>query len=407
MKKIISLTLLFTGILLADNAASNTASAQRWPWNGKVDINYTLTATTTKTSPVFSVKFFGQDPSGNKFSLTSLSGDGTTGITLGAGPKKATWDATADLGTDVDTTGYKIGVYAEDVTEEATYLVLDLTTYQMQTSTNGPSVAVGASSKYAELWLRRTENGTFLMGSNLNEPGHLHGYENEHLVTLTKAYYIGVFELTEGQFARISDNISTSAFSVLPMWYISYNSLRGTGYGAKWPEKNDHRVDAASFFGKLRAKTGNGLVFDLPTDAQWEAAARWKGTTGNGTNDYYGSSYWNNGKKFTDSSYDGIDDVAWYLSNADNKRKEVGLKEPSTIGTYDMHGNVWEWCLDWWTGSMPTTHVVDPEGPESGNTRVSHGGGVHYGASFNRIAYRYAEWPTAPTFFGCRVVLVP
>ena len=97
MKKLLIFTLLLSGVVLADNAAdnaaSNTTSAQRWPWNGKVDINYTLTATTTNTTPVFSVKFFGEDPEGNTFDLTTLSGDAATSITLGAGQKKTTWDS--------------------------------------------------------------------------------------------------------------------------------------------------------------------------------------------------------------------------------------------------------------------------------------------------------------------------
>ena len=232
MKKLLIFTLLLSGIVLANNAASGTSSAQRWPWNGKVDINYTLTATTLKTTPVFKVKFFVQAPNGTRTELTNLTGDAATSITLGDGQKKTTWDAAADLGTNVYTSSYKIGVYAEDVTEVATYLVLDLTTYKMTTSTTGPSVATGANSKYAELWFRRIENGTFVMGSAETEPDHVFS-EAEHTVTLTKAYYIGVFELTEGQYNRI--NADGTSTSVKPQSYISYNNLRGTSYGATWP----------------------------------------------------------------------------------------------------------------------------------------------------------------------------
>ena len=408
MKKLLVLVLFLSGVVLADNAASGTTSAQRWPWNGKVDISYTLTATTTKTTPVFSVKFFCEDPETNRFELTTITGDGATGITLGAGQKKTTWDAAADLGTDVDTAGYKIGVYAEDVTDAATYLVLDLTTYKMTTSLTGPSVAEGASSKYAELWFRRIENGTFVMGSATTEPGRNSRREAEHTVTLSKAYYIGVFELTEGQYSRIDYNPSTwqYAVSAWPQVEISYNTLRGTSYGATWPSKNDHRVDSDSFFGKLRTKTGNGLIFDLPTEAQWEAAARWKGTTGNGTNDYHGSSVWNNGVTF-DSSYSGIDDVAWHSDNSGDATQEVGLKAPSTIGTYDMHGNAWECCLDWYVQDI-TSYVNDPEGPASGTARLTRGGCYYNGALNCRIAYRVGYVPSYVTLgSGCRVALVP
>ena len=401
MKKFCILVLLLSGIVLADNAASGTSSAQRWPWNGKVDINYTLTATTTNTTPVFSVKFFGEDPEGNKFELTSLSGDGATEIILGAGPKKAVWDAQADLGSGIDTNYYKVGVYAKEVTEEADYLVLDLTTYKMRTSTVGPDVSSNAPSKYAELWLRRIEPGTFIMGSATTEPGRNSSTEAEHLVTLTKAYYIGVFELTSGQYTKIYNNITSSSCTPSS---TDYASLRGTRYGATWPAKNDYRVDATSFFGKLRQNTGNGLIFDLPTEAQWEAASRWKGTTGNGTNDYHGSSCWNNGVQF-DRSYTGYDDVGWCSRNAGSRAHEVGLKAASTSGTYDMHGNAWEVCLDWNTDDI-TSYVIDPEGPETGSRRNLRGSYWGNDAPSLRMAARNS---VGASYYGIgfRVALLP
>ena len=403
MKKLLIFTLLLSGVVLADNVASNISGAQRWPWNGKVDINYTLTATTTNNiAPVFSVKFFCADPAGNRFELTTLSGDGKDGNIQGAGQKKTTWDATADLGTNVYAAGYKIGVYAEDVTDTAPYLVLDLTTYQMAASIVGPDVSSNAPSKYAELWLRRIEPGTFVMGSARTESGRSYN-ESEHTVTLTKAYYIGVFELTEGQYARIfSDGTSTS---VLPKDMLSYNALRGTSEGAKWPVPHDHRVDATSFFGKLREKTGNDFIFDLPTEAQWEAASRWKGTTGHGTDDYHGSSVWNNGVTF-DSNYSGLGDVAWYGDNSGNAKHEVGLKAPSTSGTYDMHGNVVEWCLDWYADDI-TSYVSDPDGPLFGSSRSDRGGCYPNPPKECRIALRYATTPSiGGTAYGCRVALI-
>ena len=404
MKKLLIFTLLLCGVTLANNVASNISSTQRWPWNGKVDINYTLNATTTKTTPVFSVKFFVQAPNGTQTELTNLTGDGATGITLGAGQKNTTWDAVADLGTNVYTSSYKIGVYAEDVTEVATYLVLDLRTYKMTTSTTGPSVAKKAKSKYAELWLRRIENGTFVMGSATSEPGRTAANEAVHTVTLSKAYYIGVFELTHGQYNRI--NADGTSTDVVPQ-KTNYDMLRGTSYGATWPGKNDHRVDSDSFFGILRTKTGNGLIFDLPTEAQWEAAARWKGTVGNGTKDYYGSSVLNNGVTFSTSSISGIADVAWYVDNAGNATHEVGLKAPSTIGTYDMHGNAYEYCLDWFVEDI-TSYVSDPEGPRSGTKRVIRGGNYGYSATSCRVACRRDTKPSSiGQGSGCRVVLVP
>ena len=401
--KLFLLTALLTFGALAENV-QNISCQQRWPWNGEVDIRYTLTKTTTKTCPVFSVKFYGKIGNGETFELTNIvDGDGYTGIVLGDGQKHTTWNAEAQLGATFASEKVKVAVVAEDVTEQATYLKLDLETYKMTTSTTGPSVAEGASSKYAELWLRRIENGTFVMGSNTSEPGR-YSFETEHTVTLTKSYYIGVFELTEGQYNRI--NADGSSTAVTPQGSLRYNTLRGTSYGATWPGKDDHRVDATSFFGKLRTKTGNGLIFDLPTEAQWEAAGRWKGTVGGGTADYYGSSVWNNGVQF-DSSYSGIDDVAWYYGNSGRATHEVGLKAASTIGTYDMHGNVWERCLDWFVDNI-TSYVSDPEGPASGKSRLLRGGGYSSGASGCRLAPRFNNTPSyVYDSFGCRVALLP
>ena len=402
--KLLALIALLSAGVFAASPVSSIRCQQRWPWNGKVDITYTLTKTTTKTTSVFSVKLYGKIANGTTFELTNIEGDATTGIVLGDGPKRTTWDARAQLGSDVDSDEVKVAVVAEDVTTKATYLKLDLTSYQMTTSLTGPSVDEGASTKYAELWFRRIEPGTFVMGSSTNELGRWTTSEEVHTVTLSKAYYIGVFELTEGQYNRI--NADGTSTAVVPQGSISYSTLRGASYGATWPVPNDHRVDSDSFFGKLRTKTGNGLIFDLPTDAQWEAAARWKGTTGNATNDYYGSSVWNNGVAFN-SSYSGLGDVAWYTGNSDNKAHEVGLKVPSTIGTYDMHGNVLEWCLDWFVKDI-TSYVSDPEGPASGTFRLARGGSYGLSADYCRMARRAGTTPSdANTDLGCRVALVP
>ena len=412
MKKalyIFALTAALAGLALAENAVSDQTSVQRWPWDGKVDIDYTLTATSNKTTPVFSVKFFCKPESGEPFELTNLEGEGFTGIILGDGAKRTTWDAAAQLGTDVDSKNYQIGVYAEDVTDEATYLTLNLSTYKMTYGTAGPSTASGASSKYAELWFRRVEAGSFVMGSASSEAGRNAGhtgndYEYLHTVTISKTFYVGVFELTEGQYDRINSN--TSGTSCMPKDTLTYNALRGTSYGATWPNKTDHRVDSTSFFGKLRAKTGYGLTFDLPTDAQWEMACRDKGTSDRTTDGFWGSSRWNNGVVF-DSNFSGAGDVAWYKGNASGASHEVGLKGASSIGTYDMHGNLVEWCLDWFTENV-SSYTTDPVGPTSSSYRVLHSG--NYGGEGGNIrsANRMRFAPTMEhAVIGCRVFLLP
>ena len=411
MKKALYLSILtatLATMALADNAATGLSSQQRWPWNGKVDIDYTLTKTTTKTTPVFSVRFFYKDDQGSVYELTNVEGEGATGIILGDGSKRTTWDAAAQLGTNVDSKNYEIGVFAEDVTDDATYLVLNLSTYKMTYGTTGPSVASGASSKYAELWLRRVEAGSFVMGSASTETGRTADFEAQHTVTISKAFYAGVFELTQGQYDRIDSN--TAGTSVIPKGNIVYAGYRGSSYGVTWPAKTDHRVDSTSFFGKLRAKTGNSLIFDLPTDAQWEMACRDKGTSDRTTDGFWGSSRWNNGVQF-DSNYSGAGDVAWYASNSGNNLHEVGTKAASSIGTYDMHGNALEYCLDWFKADI-TSYTLDPVGPPSsqadGGRRVLRSGNRGGGGSNIRAACRIRFDPaTSYDFIGCRVFLVP
>ncbi len=133
--------------------------------------------------------------------------------------------------------------------------------------------------------------------------------------------------------------------------------IRGSSVGAGWPTTS--AVDSSSFLGKLRARTG--IEFDLPTEAQWEYACR-AGTT---TTYSYGSSY--------DGNY------MWYSSNLSSKTHEVGTKLPNLWGLYDMHGNVWEWCLDWYNSSL-TSKVTDPNGSSTGTYRVARGG------SWNTVA---------------------
>jgi formylglycine-generating enzyme required for sulfatase activity len=409
MKKalyIFALTAALAGLALAENAVSDQTSVQRWPWDGKVDIDYTLTATSGKTTPVFSVKFFCKPESGEPFELTNLEGEGFTGIILGDGAKRTTWDAAAQLGTDVDSKNYQIGVYAEDVTEEATYLTLNLSTYKMTYGTAGPSTASGASSKYAELWFRRVEAGSFVMGSASTETGRTASYETQHTVTITKTFYVGVFELTEGQYDRI--NSGSAGTSCIPKGTLTYPNFRGTYYGATWPNTTDHRVDSTSFFGKLRAKTGYALTFDLPTEAQWEMACRDKGTSDRTTDGFWGSSRWNNGVVF-DSNFSGIGDVAWYKDNSSSAVHEVGMKGASSIGTYDMHGNVLEWCLDYFAENI-TSYTTDPVGPSSAsdNRRVVRSGNKGGEARIARCAWRTLCPPSQSSdTLGCRVFLLP
>jgi len=193
--------------------------------------------------------------------------------------------------------------------------------------------------------------------------------------------------------------------------------MRGSTYGLTWPAKTDHRVDSGSFFGKLRSKTKNGLIFDLPTEAQWEMAARDKG---DGT--YHGSCVWNDGTTFlkevetngvvqTVADFSDVLDLAWCGQNAGGAAHEVGLKEPGLNGLYDMHGNLWEWCLDPYIYFLGNDPVVDPVGGTEISTSHVRRGGCYYSTDplhFCRMALRFS-WAESrvDSTVGFRIVLLP
>ncbi len=162
---------------------------------------------------------------------------------------------------------------AEDgkTAEKATYCVVDLSagplaqSYPVSYLDEVPSGGWTDEYKTVKLVLRRIEPGTFTMG-------HSDEYDNKpHEVTLTKPYYIGVFEVTQAQYSLVTDD-KPSRFSgdTGPVEKVCYDMIRGASAGAQWPHSS--AVDASSFLGKLRARTG--IDFDLPTEAQWEHACR-------------------------------------------------------------------------------------------------------------------------------------
>ena len=134
------LSLAAASSVLANSTVTSVSASQRWPWNGKVDIVYTLTS--NQSDPVFRVAFYGRI-GGSTITLNNLEGDGACGVTLGAGTKKITWDASVDY-PNLDTSEAKFAVVALDVTSAANYLVLNLNDYTMSHSEVGPNVALDA-----------------------------------------------------------------------------------------------------------------------------------------------------------------------------------------------------------------------------------------------------------------------
>ena len=221
-----------------------------------------------------------------------------------------------------------------------------------------------------ELWLRLIPAGTFMIGSPSSELGR-GGDEDLHQVTLTQPFYIGIFEVTQKQYELVmGTNPSGYKGDSRPVVNLSWNMLRGSSAGAQWPASDD--VDASSFFGKLRAKTA--LLADLPTEAQWEYACR-AGTT----------TALNSGKNITSKEQcPNVAEVGRYKHNRSDgkggykdRTTKVGMYQPNAWGLYDMHGNAWEFCLDWYAEHLGTDPMTDPKGPISGTKRAQRGGGCN------------------------------
>ena len=146
--------------------------------------------------------------------------------------------------------------------------------------------------------------------------------------------------------------------------------------------------DAQEFIRKLNVKDGTDK-YRLPTEAEWEYAARAGSTT----------AFANGGITERDCGHDPkLDAIGWYCGNANDKTHPVAKKQANAWGLYDIHGNVWEWCQDWY-GDYPSGNVTDPRGPSSGSLRVSRGGGWDYLAERCRSAYRVRGHPGS-RFYG-------
>lgn len=216
----------------------------------------------------------------------------------------------------------------------------------------------------------KVEAGSFIMGCTSEQGGDCYNSESPyHRVTISNDYYIGKYEVTQELYEAVM-RVNPSKWKSFdrPVEMVSWN-------------------DAQEFCAELSRLTGRR--FSLPTEAEWEYAAR-------------------GGNKSTSAKYSGsssVAAVAWYDGNSGSQTHPVGKLRANELGIYDMSGNVWEWCYDW-DGSYGSASQTDPVGPGSGQYRVLRGGSWYNSAKICRVANRGSDSPDArDVSSGFRVVL--
>ena len=365
-----------------------TVSArQRYPWNGLVDVHFTITG---DAGTKYDTSFTAKDMVGNTniAMRTIRKADGTAAAAkeqLLPGTYSWVWDAAADLSKDWKCDRVTVTGTANEF--KTLYMVIDLSgganasSYPVSYLDAVPSGGWSDTYKTTKLVLRRIEPGTFKMCGQYN-------------VKLTQAFYIGVFEVTQRQYTLImGTNPSDYKGDKRPVEQVSWEMIRGNATTYNWP--NVKTVGSDSFAGRISKRTGKS--FDLPTEAQWEYACR-AGTT----------SLYNNGG----NTEKDLKKVGRYSGNTTDgkggysQHTVVGSYASNAWGLYDMHGNNWEWCLDWF-GDL-TSNVTDPKGPKSGGWRIFRGGSWHYyGADACQNTYRYNRVPSSFSnyYYGFRICM--
>lgn len=389
---------------------------QRYPWNGLVDIDYKITRTGDESA---------LDPTKYSVEISVVNCDSTPAVTNVAhvfrqgvlpvteGAHRVTWDANAE---GITYSAKKVKVFASIVHYAEKYMVIDVsggskaTTYPVTYMNGAPEGGFNTDEyKSDKIVLRLIPPGSFVMGSPTNEPGHTgtgssgaydHTVrETQHAVAITKPFYIGVFEITQKQYKNVCGSLPT---------------IDSTRKGDKFPVANVHFIDMrgtdATFMGKLQKNCkewdGSGYTIsvagsiDLPTEAQWEYACR-AGTT----------TPYNNGVPCADEAALTVqmNKLGRYDSNGTKGVfSVVGSYEPNAWGLYDMHGNAWEFCLDWYQEKLQDLDnpSLDPVGPLSGTERIVRGGGCNITDRKCRSASRASWGPDVNCpYFGFRLTV--
>ena len=472
-------TLAFT-IVSLEIEVDDGAARQRYPWNGMVDVEFTI-AVTGESGVKYDTSFLAKDlVGGTSLPMKTVhKSDGSSVVltnALAAGTYKWVWNTAADLpkgfscervkveinvvrkdSSSFTTTGtspeFKIDLRGlgpwqrrtADATESLTYssawatnsgtgaksvvkvmpilkqkpkyVVIDLNGgtnamhYPVSYLDAVPKGGWSDEYKTSKLVLRHIPAGSFIMGRRATDcPGARN--RDLHMVTITRDFYLGVFSITQRQWELVMGNRPSSftnetCYATRPVENVSYQDIRGKDKGVKWPQTMD--VDDGSFMDVLRRKVGmNG--FDLPTEAQWEYACR-AGTT-TALNDGRNLSDMTNAVELATTAryaynsgwskdiYQGLaDGYQWtdFACGTEKGPDKVGNYAPNAFGLYDMHGNIYDLCLDVY-GILKGS--IDPCGWEPGHVepplkqeaRTSRGGSWRHPAYSCSSGGREGVW---------------
>ena len=233
-----------------------------------------------------------------------------------------------------------------------------------------PSRPVVGSSWKSPLGMEfvRIPAGRFVMGSPQDEEGRYSDEGPMHEVRISRGFWLGKYEVTQGEWEAV----------------MGENPSRFKSCGSRCPVERVSWDDIQEFMRKLNERESrSGNKYRLPTEAEWEYAAR-AGTAG--------------------ARHGELGSIAWYDGNSGGRTHPVGEKQANAWGLHDMLGNVWEWTGDWY-GNYPSGMVTDPRGPSSGSDRVDRGGGWGYSAGGVRSAFRGGDSPGGRIYdIGFRLV---
>jgi len=402
-----------------DPVITDVVVRQRWPWSRLVDIDYVVRCDATQQVDVaVSAK--------NGLNALSLPMESLTGDLYGVGPgaRRIVWDPLKSDCTNEVLTKFGVTLFPKP---PPLYMIIDLKknagdagqveylyaedaatnkygSWEYNSVTNAgeviPSVVWTGVTNDAlyktmtdKLVLRRVPAGSFGMGDNTNVA-----------VRLTKSMYAAVFEVTYAQWYNIKGVDYSAEKLARPM---AYNQTRGATNdvpGIDWPTTGS-LVSTNSLVGRVRAKTGFS-GFDVPTDAQWEYLCRARTTTpyNDGSLDakYNTTGVMEENNNGNTNRY--LNALGWYLFNREGiTHHPVGGKRPNAWGLYDMHGSLWEYCLNW-HDNVSVFGGIDPTGLVSAERRMLRGGASDCYAWQCRSANRSFIKPDL-SGYGCRLVL--